>query len=165
LHKIIISVVGLILTIVIGISIFISCRRSLRETKKRKKQLELLKLMNSKLNVDNNNYIICSDSSSESDLNNKEVKTNLLLNESKYYSSESSESKSKLINDNSLNKILNKNNNKPDIKNSNIWITNQDFYSLNSSNSDNQAEQVAKNLPVKKYIANEGIINVKTTNR
>ena len=94
------------------------------------------------------------------------MKTNLPLNESKYYSNESNELKSKLINENNLNDKRNiLNNNKLDIQNSDIWITNQDFYSLNSSNSDNQAEQMAKSMPEKKYIANEGIINVKSTNR
>ena len=136
--------------------------------------------MNNRLNVDNENYIVCSNSSStESDINNNNAnketeEANLPLSNNKnnyFFNDEINELKSKLIikEESNLNRskqddiLLNNNNNSSNIRqdanNSKIWITNQD---LNVSDIDKEQEEVAKKLPEKRYLTNEGIINVKT---
>ena len=156
LHKIIISVVGSILAIVIGVSIFISCRRSLNESKRKRKEYEHLKLMNNKLNIDNDHYIICSNLSSvDSQINNKHtlVKSNDNLNKQQtptnyYCNQENNDSKSKLLNGN----ISNSNNlHKIDI--------NPDNFSLNLSEIDIEDEQ--EKAGKKRYLTNEGLVSAR----
>ncbi len=150
-HKIIISVVGSILGIVITVSIFISCKRSLRDSKRKREEFEKLKLMNSKLNVDNDSYIICSNASIDSQVSNnkKIIKETNKKQKVPYYRNESTESKSRLLNGNLMRSELNDKN----TFRQNKLDSNPDNFSLNLSDIDID-DDLNVNIAAKKYQKN-----------